>query len=1003
MKLFIYFFVFLASFNVLADESVYGTVKNLPMPLPPAVGDSMFFDLNNSVFTSALGLYYVDIPIYIKTVINPSSFDFWFKFNEAKMTYNSTVSLISALDTYTYFSVNDHFLRNTTSGPSISYQVPNNTPLLMVRFLLADGCTSVDTSDFSEITTLLDGLACNHKILYTPTSSGGTTTLPTTYCTNSGVNLSFPASVNGQTITSWSWDFANGTFSNIQNPTAVFLVPQTYPVSINVSTAQGCNYSFIQNITVFNTPVSNFSYSIDLAMDSVFFYNNIPSSSLDTLTWSWNFGDAGLSSVENPSHHYISGGYYSVSLASTTNHGCSDTLVELIFIDKPTAAFSTTGACAGSVISFLDASVYSMGTITSWQWDFGDGTTSTVQNPSHIYSFSGSYTVNLTVTTPSGSFGNTSNIVVISSTPLVQFLGDALTGCSPMLVNFSNLSVSPAGSSYLWNFGDNSTSSSQTPSHTYLQSGVFPVKLVVTSLSGCSDSLIKPAYITVGDAATANFTSTGGCANTLINFIDNSTITGGSIISWNWSFGDGGISSSQNPTHIYSTPGSYLVTLSAINNVGCAGTLSQTIIINAIPIVQFTTVELSGCAPLSVNFQNLSTAVAGTSYLWSFGDGLTASNQNPTHVYTNDGVFDVSLLVTAPGGCTDSLNIISYINVLDAVQANFSETNRCANAATIFSDLSTISNGTISAWSWNFGNGSSSTNQNPTFVYLTPGTYVVSLNVLTNQGCSNTIVKNVTIDNKPVADFTVNDSVGCGSLLALFTDLSSTPINSTYAWNFGDSQVSSVKNPSHTFSINGSYTITEVVTSPGGCMDSISKINYISIQTAPTASFVASTDFALIPNAIIDFTSESANYSSLNWDFGDSYFSNLQSPSHNFIDTGQFVVCLTAFSSFGCTDTSCMEVKISASNKIAVPSAFSPNGDGYNDVFLIEGGPFLEIEIKIMNEWGNQIFVSSSQNEGWDGKYNNVLQPNGAYEYIISGKTLDNQPISKYGIVNLTR
>ncbi len=995
--------MFLGSFNVVANEPFSGKVKKLPMPLPPAVTDTMFFDLNNSVFTSSSGFYYLDIPMYIKTEINPSSFDFWFKFNESKMTYNSTISLISSLDTYTYFNASDRFLRNTTSGPSISYQVPNNTTLLIVRFLLADACTAVDTSDFSQITTLFDGLECNHKMLFSSTSSGPTATSPTTYCTNSAVDLSFPASIYGKAITSWNWDFANGTVANIQNPTAVFVDPQTYPVSINVSTEGGCNYSFIQDITVFNTPVANFSYTIGLSLDSVFFTNNIPSGSMDTLTWNWSFGDGGSSSDENPSHHYVSGGFYSASLTSTTNHGCSATFIESIYIDKPTASFSSTGTCAGSVISFLDNSSYSTGTITAWQWNFGDGTTSTVQNPSHIYSFSGSYTVNLIVTSSSGSFANISNVLVIASKPLVQFLGDALAGCSPHFVNFSNLSVAPAGSTYLWNFGDNLTSTSETPSHTYLESGVFPVKLVVTSLNGCSDSLLKPGYINVINAATANFTSTDGCANKLINFIDNSTITAGSIISWSWSFGDGGISSTQNPTHIYSTPGSYLVTLIAINNLGCAGTFSKTTIINEIPTVQFTTPNLSGCAPLSVNFQNLSTTVVGASYLWDFGDGLTAINQNPTHVYVNDGIFDVSLLVTAPGGCKDSMSMTAYINVLNGVQADFSEINRCVNTATNFSDLSTISGGTVSAWSWDFGNGSSSTSQNPTFVYVTPGTYVVSLNVLTSQGCSNTIVQNVTIDATPVVNFTVNDSLGCGSLLALFTDLSSTPINSTYAWSFGDTDISSEKNPSHTFSTNGSYTIKEVVTSPEGCMDSISKINYISMQTAPTASFVASTDFAFIPNAIVDFTNESANYSSVKWDFGDSYFSNSLSPSHDFIDVGQFVVCLTAYSSFGCEDTSCLEIQISASNKIAVPSAFSPNGDGNNDEFLIEGGPFLEIEIKIMNEWGNQIFVSSSQNEGWNGKYNNVLQPNGAYEYIISGKTLDNQPISKYGVVNLNR
>jgi gliding motility-associated-like protein len=249
----------------------------------------------------------------------------------------------------------------------------------------------------------------------------------------------------------------------------------------------------------------------------------------------------------------------------------------------------------------------------------------------------------------------------------------------------------------------------------------------------------------------------------------------------------------------------------------------------------------------------------------------------------------------------------------------------------------------------------------------------------------------------------VNDSLGCSELLVQFMDQTATVNGSTYNWDFGDNSTSQLLNPSNLYTTNGSYTIKEIVTSPEGCTDSIIKSNLISMQSQPSTTISASNYAMVLPKSIIDFKSQSQNYTELLWNFGDFNFSSLENPSHDFLDTGKFTVCLSVFSSFGCKDTACLEVKISASNAIAVPSAFTPNGDGNNDEFLIKGGPFLEIEMKIMNEWGNLLFTSSSQNIGWNGKYDNTDQAIGLYEYIITGKTLNNEDINLYGVLNLTR
>ena len=719
----------------------------------------------------------------------------------------------------------------------------------MIRFLINDPCAEILPSDFFQINTLLDGVICKSEVLLNTSFSPSSTTSNSALCTNSTVNFNFPSLMFGKTITNWNWDFANGMTGYVQNPSASFTDPGNYPVTIDITTVGGCTYSVVQNIVIYNRPTASFSYIIDPVVDSVFFLNIIPQSD-DTLSFMWNFGDSQSSTIQDPAHQYISGGNYQVSLLSTSNHGCSSSYVQSIIIDKPTASFTYSGSCAGTVIPFIDNSVYSTGTISSWNWTFGDGTTSTQQNPTHIFSFAGYYTVTLVVTGSTGAIGTYSSVVQISSKPLVQFVAGELNGCSPLLVNFSDLSIAQNGSTYLWNFGDNLTTNSQNPSHTYLVGGVFPVKLIVTTLTGCSDSLIKPSYINVITAATANFSTTEGCSNKLINFIDNSTISSGTIISWSWDFGDGTYSSTQNPTHIYPTSGNYTAILTAINNLGCTGSITKNIIINNKPTIQFTSTDLVGCAPLNSNFQNLSTFAVGSEFLWDFGDGFNSTAQNPTHNFLTEGNYDVSLLITAPGGCADSLTMDSYIDVFNAVQANFVTSNRCANSPTSFTDISTITSGSIVSWNWAFGNGNSSTMQNPNFDYLIPGNYTAILTVQTDQGCSNSISQNLTIDLHPVVNFSVNDSMGCYDLAAQFNDLSTTSLNSTYLWNFGDNSTSTLIDPIHNFTLNGSYTIKEIVTTPEGCSDSLIKINYISMQTQPTSGLIASSTFAVMPQSL---------------------------------------------------------------------------------------------------------------------------------------------------------
>jgi gliding motility-associated-like protein len=585
----------------------------------------------------------------------------------------------------------------------------------------------------------------------------------------------------------------------------------------------------------------------------------------------------------------------------------------------------------------------------------------------------------------------------------VQFEGDNLSGCSPLDVNFTNLSTTDNGSSYYWNFGDFIISAEQSPTHTFLSSRSYTIKHVVTTPGGCKDSLIKTSYITVLNSPVSDFTTSSGCLNTVINFTDKSTVLSNSIISWEWSFGDNSSSKLQNPTHIYTSNGSYTVTLKTTTNFGCSNTITKTIIINSKPIVQFDLTNSSGCMPLNVVFEDQSTTAVGSSYNWSFGDNTFSSIKNPTHVYISDGLFTVKQVVVAPGGCSDSLIKTNYVNVLSAITPNFIDSNRCSSSPTIFKQKCLISSGYITKWDWDFGNGNYSSLENPTSQFSKSGKFKVKLTATTNQGCSNSIVKEVVIDDKPIVNFKGNKFAGCVPENFIFSNLSVAPDSSRYVWFLGDSTTVIGENINHTYNYVDSFTVKCVVTSPQGCMDSLIKHKYISLKAAPKADFTFAENSKFYPDFSISFLNKSVNSSTYFWDFGDLTYSGLKETKHTYLDSGNYEICLTASSSEFCSSKVCNIVKIVSSKMLALPTAFSPNGDSNNDVFKLLGGPCKELDFRIFNQWGNLIFESNSQEEGWDGTFQGDILPMGTYNYSIIGKTVDEKEINLTGFFNLTR
>jgi gliding motility-associated-like protein len=427
-------------------------------------------------------------------------------------------------------------------------------------------------------------------------------------------------------------------------------------------------------------------------------------------------------------------------------------------------------------------------------------------------------------------------------------------------------------------------------------------------------------------------------------------------------------------------------------------------VINAKPIVQFSAENTSGCLPLQPKFNDFSTTVPNSTYKWFFGDSTISTDKIPNHIYKKDGLFTVKEIVTAPGGCSDSLVIPGYIYTLSAVTPKFIAKNFCSNRITEFIDSSSVSKGKVNNWTWVINNDTIHT-QNKSYVFPKAGKYTIKLTVSSDQNCQNSISKEIEIEDVPVVNFSSDKVEGCFPEVVHFINNSTSQSNTQYKWDFGDGVKDITVSPYHKYVSMDTFTVKCYASTPLGCKDSLIKPKMITIFPIPTAKFAIKTTTALIPNSKITFENLSSHGTEFLWEFGDNTSSYLANPQHSYIEekAENYQICLTSYSSKSCFAKTCDSIHINYSTALAVPSAFSPNGDQKNDVFKILGGPITKLDLKIFNEWGNEVFSSKNQNDGWDGNYQDTPQPVGTYTYSFVATTVDGKEVTKNGILNLTR
>ncbi len=602
------------------------------------------------------------------------------------------------------------------------------------------------------------------------------------------------------------------------------------------------------------------------------------------------------------------GAVYSCTLTAVT--GCQVTVNTTITSTAVNTDFSFPPPCPGLPVQFTDLSTSNIGNIISWDWNFGDGTTSTDQNPVYTYPLSGLYNVSLTAMTDAGCMASYSTTVDVN--PYPQAGMDAPSVCHQTPTQFINTTLFPPTiGSWRWDFGDGTPLNTidWNPQHTYAAPGNYNAQLVTYSQNGaCADSVTVATN--VAPLPIPGFDFEDVCFGETVDFTATSV---GNITNTRWNFGDNSPPSFfANTSHDYIAPGNYNITMRIISQEGCIDSITQALTVSPTPISDFA-VDAE-CESVPVSFTNSSSIppIGNTigSWVWDFGDGSPANTTDwePQHLYPASGTYDVTLITRSLDLlCTDTL--VDSVRIYSFPQVDFSFQNVCFGKPVEFVDLST---GEISSWQWDFGDGSPPNfNANISHTYPNPGTFTVQLTVTTIYGCFAVMQQDVVIYPSPTVAFTHNE-VCDGDTIQLAT-ASSVPAPAAivnYGWDLADGspQVSG-PNVSHLYPFAGNFNVKHFVITTEGCLDSL--VQTISVHPNPVVDFSGEPTEGCSP-LCVDFFDLSGIMTGFNqihvWDFGDGGGISQQNTSHCYINTTTNVVdtwpvTLTVTSNEGCVST----------------------------------------------------------------------------------------------------
>lgn len=791
----------------------------------------------------------------------------------------------------------------------------------------------------------------------------------TSNCQNSNIILNNTSTITApSSIGNYTWNFganANPANSNLANPPLLsYSTSGIKTVTLTATSNKNCLASTTGTLQVYTTPTGSFN-AASVCFGSPVTFTDLTTPTGSVAAWFWDFDNNTTidANTQHPTNNYPVPGTYTVTLITTSNFGCSDTIRKTVSVfGRSVPNFGPTAICFNAPTAFTNSTSTTAqpntGAIASYSWNFGvPGGTSGQINPVYTYTTASNATVNTTytawlyATTVNGCKDSISKQVLVYSLPTVNFSADSVCMGLPTTFSFTgSTNGNPFNTSH-WDFN--------------------------------TDGI-------------ADIVNTSVTASTVMPNIGNSPVG----------------------YTVYTNPSGALL---------CRNSITKNIWVHPIPSAGIThTNTCINTQPLNMSGVTSTIAIGTiTNYAWNYGNqnsSLINSNTATSHTYSSAGSYVLTLTVTSNAGCKNT--IVKPVEVWERPYGSFWSNRTCFGKTTVLSATPAAVSGSIASFDWDMNNNSSTieaTGKNVNYIFNTPGTQTVNLLLTSDKGCKNTVQGSVYINYVPKPAFYAPKRSGCADLCVSITDssakLTSPAKNVIWEWDFGNGKLQSSAGGTNTICYTNSsntvlkqYDVKLTLKTDSGCVDSVLKKNYITVYPNPLAGFSWQGQEGNILFSGIEFTNTSVGASKFYWFYNDginkidsvnknpTYYFNTDIPKN-------YQVWLSVSNMFGCKDTTSRWVEIGPEFAFYMPNTFTPNGDGINDVFTGKGVGIKNYMLQIFDRWGERIFASEDLYTGWDGSVKGKAadEKTDVYQWKVDIIDLRGKARSYVGNVNIIK
>lgn len=876
---------------------------------------------------------------------------------------------------------------DVSNSPSHLYTVPGNYTVT----LIATDPGSCNGSDTLQLTVSVGGgTPPDALFLYQP---GPDCTVPQIVTTNlsSGNPISFV------------WSMGDGTQYTDTNVVHTYAAPGLYFVELLVVDPTGCNppdsITQIVNIAPPLSVVADFTMQVTPTCTGVSVSTTNLSTGPAIFLQEWDMGDGIVYQMPFvPFHAYNTPGSYTVTLIVYDALACnvSDTMSMVVQVDSlfPPQADFTLASLPDCLNPGVQTTNLSTGSALMFEWDMGDGTQYTTTDVAHTYAAPGTYTVLLTVTDSLGcNPPDTMSITQVFTVPqpiVADFTVVSTDDCALNSVQTFNNST---GSNMVfdWEMGDGNAYLNTTDVlHDYATNGTFDIQLIVSDSLGCvpNDTMVVQVTFSPAPVLGAAFTAAQvpDCNQSTVDCVNQTT---GSAPSFEWDMGDGTTYTTTDVTgHVYAGPGQYTITLIATDTLACPVADTVTFVVDVLPVLppdaQFVAQQVIDCGQAVINATNTSTGTF-LSFLWDMGDGTTYTDTSITHTYSTPGTYDVTLVVFSDPGCfpNDTATFAVTLDPITPVVAAFTAA-QVGNCDLLTVQALNQSTGDSISFTWDMGDGTILTDTNVVHTYASAGLYTIELTV-NDLACGDDDVVSLSI---VLVDTVLVTAVTPGAICpdsSTTVDATLAP-GATYLWSNGSTD------PVITVDQPGDYWVTVTY---NNCTGS----DTVEVIAAPPQdlgySMVACPNSAIVLTIPFDGTA-------YQWETGGDDQSEYLVHQGGYEDTTYYG--FQVWDQYGCVHEDSVEVaSLDADARLFIPNAFTPDGDGINDVLAVTGYGEKDMELLIFDRWGEQIFSTNTVANTWNGQFNGqVKQDVYVYKLTYSG-VCTNDETSVIGHVTVLR